>query len=149
MLMQGQPALLPDGSSWSTNTARRLRAATSSSAYIQTVPLKATEASSGREQSKGADAASTGKDFLRWATAPLRKLTAAGDTLQIEQQSSSSTDSPGKDSTDPGVKSSLNPLFNQKLPSGGGWGSGMLYGVFNSSANVPLEAVGATVASGE
>jgi hypothetical protein len=126
-----------------------LRAATASSTYTHTEQTKVAEASLGHVQSTGADAVSTGKGFLRWAPAPLRKLTAARDTLQIDQQSSSSTDSPSKDSTDFGVKSSINPLFNQHLPSGGGWGSGMLYNVFNSSANVPLEAVGAKDASGE
>jgi hypothetical protein len=151
VIVQVQPVLLPDGSSWSRNT-RRLRAATASSTYTARAQPTVTEASSGIVQSTGADAVSTGKGFLRWGTVaivPLRQLTAARNTLQTDKQSSSSTDSPSKDSTDSGVKSSINPLFNQHLPSGSGWGSGMLYGVFNSSANIPLEAVGSKDANGE
>jgi hypothetical protein len=47
-------------------------------------------------------------------------------------------------------KTSVNPWYDQHLLGGAmGWGSGLLYGIFNSSGKVPLNAESTTDTEGE
>jgi hypothetical protein len=91
-------------------------------------------------------------------TAPMRKLAQTNSSSSsslltaddVANNNSADTVNSTGTSTDAVQKPSVNPWYDQHLLGGAlGWGSGLLYGMFNSSSKVPLNAEGTTDTEGE
>lgn len=107
-----------------------------------------------RRQLASAAAAGAGRQLT--AESSLQASPAAASTSNSTNSSSDAhgTNSTGADDASTadgaGASKAQNPWYDQHLPSGGaGWGTGLLYGLFNTSGKLPLDAEGTTDAGEE
>lgn len=153
--MQGQPVW------WHARPARRLRASLQSSNIQQQqqhawhpLAFRALKHAPSNPSSAGQNSR-----YLLSQTARMRKLAqtnssscsppTADDAAPANVNSTAKSNSTGI-SSDAVQKPSVNPWYDQHLLGGAtGWGSGLLYGIFNSSGKLPLDAEGTTDTEGE